>query len=255
MEIQMMGVLRAWETLVQATLSCELEASWLSCRGSVFARVGKTSCVWVKHQLEGRITKDSFNCSLSGSFTCFPLSRAFFPKDPDAGKDWRQEEKGKPEDEMAGRYHWLNGHEFEQALGDSEGQRSMVCCSPWGHRESDVTERLNNRYFLLSVTKNCVPSSLSYDLSTSLFIWEPDSDTLKGLTSFGISSTWWSYFLQEPLQNFPACGKVLGTATLLWPVIPYCFRALPFESFSYKTVSSFRAQSRPFTLVLLIHMK
>ena len=213
MDIQMMGVLRAWEALVQATLSCELEASWLSCRGSVFTKVRKTSCVRVKHQLEGKITKGSFNCSLSGSFTCFPLSRAFFPKDPDAGKDWRQEEKGTPEDEMAGRYHRLNGHEFEQALGDSEGQRSLVCCSPWGHRESDVTERLNNdRCFLLSVTKNCVPSSLSYDLSTRLFIWELDSDILKGLTIFGISSTWWGYFLQESLQNFPACGNVPGTA-------------------------------------------
>ena len=83
----MMGVLRAWEALVQATLSCEVEASWLSCRGSVFTKVRKTSCVRVKHQLEGKITKGSFNCSLSGSFTCFPLSRAFFPKDPDAGKD------------------------------------------------------------------------------------------------------------------------------------------------------------------------
>ena len=60
-------------------------------------------------------------------------------KDPDAGKDWRQEEKGVTEDEMAGWYHWLNGHESEQNLGDSEGQGSLVCCSPWGHKESDMT--------------------------------------------------------------------------------------------------------------------
>ena len=51
-------------------------------------------------------------------------------KDPDAGKDWRQEEKGTTDDRMAGWHHWLNGHEFEQALGDSEGQGSLVCCSP-----------------------------------------------------------------------------------------------------------------------------
>ena len=54
-------------------------------------------------------------------------------KDPDAGKDWRQE-KGMTEDEMAGWHPWLNGHEFEQALGDSEGQGSLSCCSLWGCR-------------------------------------------------------------------------------------------------------------------------
>ena len=64
-------------------------------------------------------------------------------KDLDAGKDWRQEEKGTTEDEMVGWHHWLNGHEFEQALGDGKGQGSLVCCSPWGHKESDTTEQLN----------------------------------------------------------------------------------------------------------------
>ena len=59
--------------------------------------------------------------------------------DPDAGKDWRQKEKRAAEDEMAGWHHWLNGHEFEQALGDSEGQGSLVCCSPCGHKELDIT--------------------------------------------------------------------------------------------------------------------
>ena len=61
-------------------------------------------------------------------------------KDPDAGENWRQEEKGTTKDEMVGWYHQLNGHEFEQAPGDSEGQGSLVCCSPWGHKESDKTE-------------------------------------------------------------------------------------------------------------------
>ena len=53
-------------------------------------------------------------------------------KDPDAGKDWVQEEKGMTEDEMVGLHHQLNGHQFEQTLGDSEGQGIMACCSPWG---------------------------------------------------------------------------------------------------------------------------
>ena len=61
-------------------------------------------------------------------------------QDPDAGKDWRREEKGSTEDEMVGWYHQLNGHEFEQALGDDEGQRSLVCCSSWGLKKLDMTE-------------------------------------------------------------------------------------------------------------------
>ena len=64
-------------------------------------------------------------------------------KEPDAGKDWGQEEKEMTEDEMVGWHHRLDGHEFEQTLGDSEGQRSLVCCSPWGHKKSDMTEQLN----------------------------------------------------------------------------------------------------------------
>ena len=54
-------------------------------------------------------------------------------------------EKGATEDEMAGWSHWLNGHEFEQTPGDSEGQGSLVCHSPWGHKELDMTEQLNNK--------------------------------------------------------------------------------------------------------------
>ena len=57
----------------------------------------------------------------------------FIIKDPDAGKDWRQEEKGTTEDKMVGWHHQLNEHEFEQAPGNGEGQGSLACCSPWGH--------------------------------------------------------------------------------------------------------------------------
>ena len=60
-------------------------------------------------------------------------------KDPDAGKDWGQEEKGATEDEMVGGHHRLNGHEFEQTPGDSKVQGSLACCSPRGHRQSDAT--------------------------------------------------------------------------------------------------------------------
>ena len=59
-------------------------------------------------------------------------------KDPDAGKDWRQENRV-TEDEMVGWHHHLNGNKFKQTLGDSEGQRSLVCCSLWGPKELDMT--------------------------------------------------------------------------------------------------------------------
>ena len=84
-----------------------------------------------------------------------------FGKDPEAWKDWRQEEKGMTKVEMVGWHHRLNGHEFEQASGVGDGQGSLPCCSPWGRKESDMTEWLNwtelkpqwlttiNRYFCL----------------------------------------------------------------------------------------------------------
>ena len=63
-------------------------------------------------------------------------------KHPDAGLDWRQEEKGMTEDEMAGWHHWLNGRESEWTPGVGDGQGGLACCDSWGHKESDTTERL-----------------------------------------------------------------------------------------------------------------
>ena len=72
-------------------------------------------------------------------------------KDPDARKDWRQEEKGTTEDEMVGWNHQLDAHKFEQAPGVAEGQGGLACCDPWGRKELDMTERLKciaGRFFL-----------------------------------------------------------------------------------------------------------
>ena len=63
-------------------------------------------------------------------------------KDPEAGKEWRQE-KGTPEDEMAGLHHRLDGHEFESTPGVGDGQGGLACCDSWGHKELDTTECLN----------------------------------------------------------------------------------------------------------------
>ena len=63
-------------------------------------------------------------------------------KDPDAGRDWGQEEKGTTEDEMAGWHHRLNGHEFGWTPGVGDGQGGLVCCDSWGRKESDTTKQL-----------------------------------------------------------------------------------------------------------------
>ena len=64
-------------------------------------------------------------------------------KSPGTWKDWRREEKGTTEDEMAEWHHWLGGHEFEHALGVGDGQGGLACYNPGGRKESDTTERLN----------------------------------------------------------------------------------------------------------------
>ena len=71
------------------------------------------------------------------------MKNCLLRKDPDAGRDWGQEEKGTTEAEMAGWHHQLDGHEFEQALGGEDGQGRLACCIPKGLKESDTTGRLN----------------------------------------------------------------------------------------------------------------
>ena len=86
-------------------------------------------------------------------------------KDPDAGRDWGQEEKGKIEDEMAGWHHQLDGHEFEWTPGVGDGQGGLACCSPWGRKESDTTETELNWYYVRAVY--CHPAYLIYMQNTS----------------------------------------------------------------------------------------
>ena len=87
-----------------------------------------------------------------------------------AGKDWRQEEKGMAKDEMAELYHWLDGHEFEQAPG-VDGQGNLVCCSSWGRKELDITERLkwteNTSYEMLGWVKHKLKAELPGEISVT----------------------------------------------------------------------------------------
>ena len=106
---------------------------------------------WTTRRYNQSILKEiSPGCSLKGLM--LKLKLQYFGhlmwrghwKRPDAGRDWGQEEKGTTENEMVGWHHWINGHEFEQTLGYSEGHGSLVCCSPWGHKELDMPAGLNN---------------------------------------------------------------------------------------------------------------
>ena len=104
---------------------------------------------WTAGRSNQSILKEiSPGCSLEGMM--LKLKLQYFGhlmwrvgKDPDAGRDWGQEEKGMTEDEMAGWHHWLDGREFEWTLVDGDGQGGLACCDSWGHKESDMTERLN----------------------------------------------------------------------------------------------------------------
>ena len=96
-------------------------------------------------------------------------------KDPDAGQDWRQEEKGMTEDEMVGWHHRLDGHEFEQALGVGDGQGGLACCSPWGcivGQDSDWTEPNPFHQFDFSYYISISPSFFFFNFCKNQFFDE-----------------------------------------------------------------------------------
>ena len=92
-------------------------------------------------------------------------------KDPDAGKDWRQEEKETTEDEMVGWHHRLRGHEFEQTPGNSEGQGRCVCCCPWGPKASGRMEQLN-WFIILAPAVTGAAASLPFVLDHDCYCCE-----------------------------------------------------------------------------------
>ena len=115
---------------------------------------------WTARRSNQSILKEiSPGCSLEGLMLKLKLQYFghlmqswLIGKDPDAGRGWGQEEKGMTEDEMAGWHHRLDGHEFEQTPGVGDGQGGLACCSPWGRKESDMTEWVNRTELRLDFT-------------------------------------------------------------------------------------------------------
>ena len=105
---------------------------------------------WTARRSNQSVLKISPECSLEDLMLKLKLQyfghlmrRVDSSEKTDAGRDWGQEEKGTTEDEMVGWHHRLDGHGFGWTLGVGVGQGGLACCGPWGHRESDTTERLN----------------------------------------------------------------------------------------------------------------
>ena len=158
------------------------------------------------------------------------IKKWFIRKDPDVGKDWRQGE-GTTEDEMVGWHNWFNGHEFEQAPGDGEGQVSLACCSPWSHRESEMTEWLNK------IQKGQNPAAISEVLEAKVgdCTWSlhtkgvarppkpPLQPTYRPLTLFHLRDR------LTPL-SWPISGRQQGH--LLLVLTPWCCSRSPSLNFS-----------------------
>ena len=117
-------------------------------------------------------------------------------EDPDAGKDWRREEKGETEDEMVGWHHRLNGHEFEWTPGVCDGQGGLACCSPWGRKESDMTEWLNQTELSYVTLSNAVPCYFPPCYKSTFYFW-------------------WR-FNPQPYNKVELLGEVFSVAKTTW---------------------------------------
>ena len=143
---------------------------------------------WTARRSNQSILKEtSPGCSLEGLMLRLKLilwlphvKSWLIGKDSDAGRDWGQEEKGMTEDEMVGWHHHLDGHEFGWTAGAGDGQGDLACCDSWGHKESDMTERLNWIQIFLCIVCNIQTDlafssvqSLRSSFKLSLFPWHP----------------------------------------------------------------------------------
>ena len=139
-------------------------------------------------------------------------------KDSDAARDWRQEEKGMTEDDMAGWHHWLDGRESEWTPGVGDGQGGLVCCNSWGHKELDTTERLNCTFQF----------SLVQSLSHVRLLATPWIAARQAFLS--ITNSWSSLRLTSIESVMPSSHLILCRPLLLLPPIPCSIRIFSNES-------------------------
>ena len=146
-------------------------------------------------------------------------------KDPDAGKDLRQQQKGMTEDEMGGWHYWLYGCEFVQAPGVGDEQGSLACCSPWGHKESDVPEQLNWTG-QQKLTQHCESK-----VKVSNSLWPHGLNTRVGSRSFlqGIFPT------QGSNPGLPHCRQILYQLSHKWSPRILEWVVCPFSSRSFQS--------------------
>ena len=123
-------------------------------------------------------------------------------KEPDAGKDWEEEEKGLTEDQVIGWHHWLKRHEFEQTLGGSEGQGSLGCCSPGDCKESDTTEQLSkNSKNVKSFPKHVLlRPGVRLSPLWDCFLYQTRSGIQKSQTTPSASKHWWHQMMTMAMQ-------------------------------------------------------
>ena len=151
-------------------------------------------------------------------------------KHPDAGKDWRWEEKGMIEDEMAGWYHWLDGHEFVWTPGVGDGQGGLVCCSPWGRKEPDTSEWLNWCFPFLDLKHSFQGSGNTF--SMNLLFHTSIPHRCYGLHKFYLRV--WSQ-VQKVVNKFKKKQEPLhaGTATVSVEGLHQCTDAASFQRDEY----------------------
>ena len=145
-------------------------------------------------------------------------------KDPKAGKDWGQEEKGTTEDEMAGWHHQLDGLGFRETLGGSDGQGGLACYDSWGHKELDTTERLNwteqsyklfndLQYLCQIVKASSIKSAADIKAVLKWFSWDS-----AGLQAFFYQDKWDSQFKYIP-ESIHSLNMVKISLSLHLPII------------------------------------
>ena len=165
-------------------------------------------------------------------------------KDPDAGKDWRQEEKGMTEDEIVGWHHLLNGYEFEQEPRVGDGQGSLTCCLPWGHKESGTTECLIELGYLCQKPRTeigilftysfmawfcvcvCVRVCVCVQLLSHVWLFvTPCTATCQISLSFTVS--------QSLLRSMSLKSVMPSNHFILCCPFPFCFQSFPASGFSW----------------------